>query len=549
MNQSTNGNGPPQVLVVGAGPVGLVAAYELARRGVRIRLIDAASGPATTSRALATHARSLEIYDQMGVIEELMPRGRRIQAFTMHQRGRQLARMGVDYSHLPTRYPLTLMIDQAITEEVMRECAARHGVKVEWGVRLTGLRQEPDSVIATLTHAGGEVEEVTVPWLVGCDGGHSTVRKLLGLPLIGDSSETWLIADAIVDIDLPQDSIHWFHAGKGTMMLVPFPDRGKWRLLDTVDVHGADNPAEVAARFSRKLSRAAGRPANVHLPTWISVFTIQQRLVPRMSVGRCFVAGDAAHVHSPASGQGLNTGIQDAYNLAWKLAMVVQGYATEKLLDSYSIERVPIGERLLSSTETATSLVALKSALMAITMPLAFAVVRNVPAIKHRIERKIMSGMSALPIHYATSPLTVPGPKGGPRPAPGERVTQVSEEEARTPGWQQLLAELRDTRWTLLADATRGPQTRRVLARLADAHSGWLSVRSVTASPDSGVPGELVDAGGELRNKLLAGGWMLIRPDGYLAARGPELSEAALAPALRRIHLRDTYLDAIAGQN
>ena len=195
-----------QVLIAGAGPVGLTAAYELARHGVRVRVVDAADGPATTSRALATHARTLETYDQMGVLPEMMARGRRIQAFTMHRNGRMLARMGADYSQLPTRFPLTLMIDQALTEKVLREAAAVRGVRVEWGVRLEAFGQDDSAVHVTLRRADGTVELFEVPWLVGCDGGHSTVRKLLGLPLIGDSSETWLIADAVVDTPLPQEA-------------------------------------------------------------------------------------------------------------------------------------------------------------------------------------------------------------------------------------------------------------------------------------------------------------------------------------------------------
>ncbi|BFO23234.1 hypothetical protein SHKM778_96220 (plasmid) [Streptomyces sp. KM77-8] len=380
MTTADNGGGappnPPQVLVAGAGPVGLTAAVELARRGLRVRLVDAASGPAVTSRAMATHARSLETYDQQGLIDDLMSRGRRIQRFTMHAGGRTLARLGPDYSRVPTRYPMTLMIDQAATEEVLRQAAAKLGVKVEWGVRLEGFTQDADAVHTVLRTADGE-EHLTVERLVGCDGGHSTVRKLLGLPLLGDSSETWLIADAELEAGLPQNSIHWIKAGRGTVMAIPFPEENKWRLLDTADASYGGDPDQVAERFARKLRAGLGRPVKVSTPSWVSVFTIQQRMITSMSEGRVVLAGDAAHVHSPASGQGLNTGVQDAYNLAWKLALVVQGHAPQTLLDSYSAERVPIGRALLGSTRKATRLVQLKNSLAGVALPLVFALVRR----------------------------------------------------------------------------------------------------------------------------------------------------------------------------
>ena len=543
----TRENDAPQVLVVGAGPVGLTVAYELLRRGVRVRLVDAASGPARTSRALATHARTLETYDQMGILERLQPRGRRVQAFTLHQDGAVLTRLGTDYSHLPTRFPYTVMIDQVITEEVLRTAVEELGGRVEWGVRLESLSPRDDAVDVRLRGPADAGTELTVPWLVGCDGGHSTVRRCLGLRLVGSSSETWLIADATVDADVHQDSIHWVRTRRGTVMLVPFPEPGRWRLLDTAEADHADDPDVIGARFSTKLSAGLGRPVRVQRPTWVSVFTIQQRMIEQMRVGRCFVAGDAAHVHSPASGQGMNTGIQDGYNLAWKLAMVVAGRADPTLLDSYAAERVPIGEVLLGSTRKATAAVQLRNPVLGTVLPLVVRLVNRVPALRGRIQRKIMGEMSALGVSYPGSPLTTAADPGR-GPAPGGRVAQVTAAGAQDPGWADMLAELRDPRWSLVVGGAAAPAVAELPADVAE----WLSVRTVITSPPApGSAGSaeaveaadgaeaarhrpLPDPSGRVRADLGLGprGWLLVRPDGYLAARGDDFSVGAVTDSI-----------------
>ncbi|MFC8216588.1 FAD-dependent oxidoreductase [Streptomyces sp. NPDC057362] len=511
----------PQVLVVGAGPVGLSAAHELARHGVRVRLVDAATGPATTSRALATHARTLETYDQMGVLDELLPRGQRVEHFTLHQNGRRLIRFDTDYSRLPTRFPYTLMVDQVITEEVLRTAAARHGVRVEWGVRLERFEDlGPDGVRARLVHADGRTETVAADWLVGADGGHSTVRKQLGLKLAGESSETWLIADATVHCDLPKDSIHWMRTPTGTVMMVPFPEPGKWRLLDTAETsHGGDD-AMVARRFSAKISTGTGRPAVVEPPSWVSVFTIQQRMIAAMRSGRVLLAGDAAHVHSPASGQGMNTGVQDAVNLSWKLAAVLRGEAEDSLLDSYSDERVPVGAELLRTTRMATMLVQLRSRTAAAALRAVFTVLRSLPPVKGRVQRKIMGGMSALGLAYAAGPPADRTARYGGIRA-GERVARTTAPDAAAdPGWQELIAELRRPQWLLLAFG-EAPED--------GSHLPSVRVRTVNTPG----PHALSDPAGRLSAALGVpeGSWLLIRPDGYLAARGTagQSPSAALA--------------------
>ncbi|WP_432158447.1 FAD-dependent oxidoreductase [Streptomyces sp. bgisy153] len=533
-------------LVVGAGPVGLTAAHELVRRGVRVRVVDRAPGPAATSRALAVHARTLEICEQMGVLDALLPRGRRVEHFTLHLRGRTLIRFDTDYSAMPTRYPFSLMVDQVITERVLRERLARLGVRVEWGVALDSFTPHDDRVTVRLTAAGGRVETLDVPWLVGTDGAHSTVRKSLGLKLLGDATETWLNADVEMDAGLPGDSNHLVHTGRGTLLLVPFPQPGKWRVVDTQDIDQADDPEAVRARLERKVSAALRRPVTVSTPTWISVFTVQQRMIGSMRVGRCFVAGDAAHVHSPASGQGMNAGMQDAYNLAWKLADVIRGHAEERLLDSYSAERVPIGERLLGSTRIATALVALRNALGPVLLPVGLGVVRRVTPLKRKLERKMIRGFCGLAVEYPDSPLSLGGGtansgSGGPGIRPGQRVGCTAEDRRTHPGWRDLCEELHDPRWTLLVPA--GPEpgaTRDLLTHLELAHGAAVSVRALcdTAHDRTG-PRPLSDPDGALRRALGLGpdDFALVRPDGHLAAKGPVAAGSGPADALRAVGL------------
>ncbi|RJL35888.1 FAD-dependent oxidoreductase [Bailinhaonella thermotolerans] len=529
------------VLVAGAGPAGLVAAHELARRGVRVRVVDKAEGPATTSRATATHARTLELYHQMGFVGDILARGLRCEHFTMHRGGRRLIRLDTEYSTLPTRYPFTLQIDQVLTEEVLRNRLRGLGVEVEWGVALANLDGAHDRVRVRLRGGDGTAEDIRVPWLIGADGGHSRVRSLLGLPLVGDASETWLIADAVLDADLPRDSLHWIHVGKGPILLVPFPEPGRWRLLDTVDVTGADDPHLIASRFAAKLTEGLGRPVEVGPPSWVSVFTIQQRMVRRMRAGRCFVVGDAAHVHSPASGQGLNVGVHDAYNLAWKLADVIRGHARDTLLDTFPAERLPVGATLLRTTRTATALIALRDAAPAALLPLGLGLLNAVGPLKRRVERKLLSAMSGLALTYAGSPLTLDaGTAHGGWIRPGKRVACSAETERDCPAWSAVLTELTDPRWSLLVFAGDAPAAplRAALRRVEIAYGRAVSVRTVSRTGRGG-PAPLADPGAGLSQAfgLRPGDYALIRPDGYLAAAGRFEDPARMADILAALHL------------
>ncbi|MCO5998980.1 FAD-dependent monooxygenase [Actinoallomurus rhizosphaericola] len=512
------------VLIAGAGPVGLTAALQLARWGVDVRVVDIKEGPATTSRALNTHSRTLEVYDQMGILGDIAPFGIRVNAFVRHLEDGPF-RLEYDYDGLATRFPYMFMVDQVITERVLRGHAAVAGVTVEWDTGLSSFTQDDEGVRAVLNHAGGAEEIVRAKYLWGCDGGHSLVRKTLKLPLQGESTYTWLIADAIVDTPVARDGLHWMFPPEGLVMLFPFPDPHKWRLLDTTGEGDPDRPEEVAARFSAKFSQALGRETRVETPTWVSTFTIQQRAVPAMHVGRCFVSGDAAHVHSPASGQGMNTSIQDAYNLAWKLAMVLHGQADPDLLETYDAERVPVGQALLASTGE--------------VMEVAMTTEEDGRDSDYAFLRQLIRGMSGLALNYADSPLTVGGDTvpdaTGPRP--GERLTQVDAADADTPGWTALRGAIRQPSWHLLVFAPAEPP-----------HDAPAWLRTHLISPhrpeNDRAPGSAAtihDPDQRLHQTLGAGAgdWILVRPDGYLAARGGDFTPETFGRVLACIpHLR-----------
>ncbi|MFJ7208395.1 FAD-dependent monooxygenase [Streptomyces sp. NPDC098789] len=558
-----------RVLIVGAGPVGLTAAHELARRGLRVRVVDAAAGPGRPGGvggvgggrgrggggrgAVTLHPRTLEVLDQMGVVGPVLEQGRRNRAFTMTAGGGRPVRLDADYGSTPTRYPFTVVVEQARTEAVLRKAAARLGIQVEWGVRLTSFEQDEDGVRAYLEHSGGRREACAVPWLVGCDGADSTVRGRLRLPGVEGADEVWELADAVVEVGggggvgpsgpsgpsggvsglaggfvgLAQDTVHWVHVGGQALLLIPHRRVGHWRLLDSspADVVGDGRPVEL--RLSAKLSAGLGREVRVGVPLWSAVHTFRGAVATRMGEGRCFVAGDAAHVFGPASGHGLNTGVQDAYNLAWKLAMVDQGWTGPELLRTYEEERVPVARSLLGAAQRTGVLAQVTNAMAGAALPAVMGVVRGTGLLHRVIQRKVLGDMSGLGLAYGGRP---GGLAGGPR--------VVAEE---------LRGELRDVRWSLLYVPEGTGEAVEVARAAAARHAGWLSVRTVVgggagwsrgaggAGSGSGAgPRPLVDPRGRVREALglSAGGWVLVRPDGYAAGGGGELTEGALGAAM-----------------
>lgn len=351
------GNSVSDVLIVGAGPTGLTMACECRRRGLSVVLIDKAAGPTAYSKAIVVHARTLEIFEDMGIASEAVSRGVRLGGATMRAGGQVV--IEASFSELDTRYPFLLSISQADTEALLREHLAKLGGEVMQGCELLALRQHGTGVEAKVRDGSGE-RTISAAWAVGCDGAHSAVRKILELPFEGSTyDERFLLADVKIEWDFPDDRISAFFADDGLVACFPMRD-GRWRLLatDPVVVEGSD-PAieEVQALFSRR-TQTAGTLSDA---AWLARFKIHCRQVARYRDDRIFLAGDAAHIHSPAGGQGMNTGIQDAHNLAWKLALVHSGRGRGRLLDSYEAERHAIGQSVLKQTDLATKVGTLKN--------------------------------------------------------------------------------------------------------------------------------------------------------------------------------------------
>jgi 2-polyprenyl-6-methoxyphenol hydroxylase-like FAD-dependent oxidoreductase len=337
------------VLVIGAGPTGLVLAGELLRRGLTVRIVDKLAAPTPHSRALGVHARSLEILDDLGIADELISRGLRIAGATMQTARGALAT--VSFDALDTRYPFILCVSQVETESVLRDLLAARGGTIERERELVSFAQRDDGIEALVKTPSG-TELVHASWIVGCDGAHSAVRHALGVEFEGHAyEETFVLADVCIDGDLPRDHVATYLHDDGVAAF--FPMKGeRWRVV-------ASNAERLGATPTHDDVRALVEPRIGHAiamrdPAWISPFRIHCRQVARYRQGRAFLAGDAAHIHSPVGGQGMNTGMQDAHNLAWKLALVARGHAPVELLDSYHVERHAIGKRVLAQTDRAT---------------------------------------------------------------------------------------------------------------------------------------------------------------------------------------------------
>ena len=330
------------VLIVGAGPTGLTLACTLAQRGMRVRIVDAASGPATGSRGKGLQPRTLELFDDLGVLDGALAYGIFGLAVRHYDESGHFQDASLNEQGLPrpdAPFLQTLITPQWRVEETLREKLGQLGVHVEFGVEFTGFSQDEEGVIAQL--AGADTTSLRVRWLVGCDGGRSRVRQLTQIAFLGETLETYrmLVGDFQVE-GIDRDHWHIWKSAEGFLALCPLPSTDLFQLQASI----APGQESEASRdvFQRAVHRRTG-DSRIRLSEskWMSLWRANVRMVDRYRQKRVFLAGDAAHVHSPAGGQGMNTGIQDAYNLGWKLAAVHSG-VNVALLDTYQEERLPI---------------------------------------------------------------------------------------------------------------------------------------------------------------------------------------------------------------
>ncbi|MGI5418538.1 FAD-dependent monooxygenase [Actinomadura luteofluorescens] len=336
------------VLVVGAGPAGLSLAASLRQKGVDAVLLDRAAEGANTSRAAVVHARTLETLREVGATSELVERGIIVPRFTVRERDRVL--LTVEFGDLPTDFPYTLLVPQNVTEEILLGRLHTAGGVVHRPFEVSGLEQDEDGVTATLADGG----QIRAAYAVGTDGMHSTVREHAGIAFEGDAyPQSFVLADVHLDWAGGSEEVMLFFSAEGVTVVAPLPG-GRHRIVATVD----EAPREPTAADVQALMDARGpkrHPALIKDVVWSSRFRVHHRLAAHYRAGRVFLAGDAAHVHSPAGGQGMNTGIQDALNLAGKLAAVLGDGAPDAVLDEYEAERRPVAEQVVSFTDKMTN--------------------------------------------------------------------------------------------------------------------------------------------------------------------------------------------------
>ncbi len=516
------------VLIAGAGPTGMTAALELSRMQIPVRLIEKTAEPATTSRAIGVQARTLELFEQRGMVEPMLQKGNRGIAGSIYFEDKRIFRL--EFAHNGSDYGYVLLISQVETEAVLRAALEKQGVTIEREVEFVALAQPEhgDTVKAILKHRDGALEEVNCAYLIDTEGAHSVSRTTLNLAFQGKTrNENFALADLHVEGDLAATDIHIFSSEFGFMGLFPMGG-DRFRLI-------ASNPMSEARKdtalpveeFQKIYDRRSHMPARLHDMSWSSWFRVNSRMVDRLRVGRVFLGGDAAHIHSPAGGQGMNTGIQDMINLAWKIAFVMKGQADPKLLDTYGDDRIPVIRDLLTQTEGLTDAIASENqVLRSVFSHIAPWIVGTEFVQKNATER-----MSQLSLNYRGSPLSVSDSgaaemKAGDR-VPNVKVLAVGGESQATyePKPESLFQFLSIDRFTLLlANFTDAAARQLGVQSSLSAWKSLMQICSVAAAPGQEQPFRSVFGKGS--------SLVLVRPDGYAAFIGSEQSVEALVKYL-----------------
>jgi 2-polyprenyl-6-methoxyphenol hydroxylase-like FAD-dependent oxidoreductase len=468
---------------------------------VPVRIVDRLAEPTTESRAIVVHARSLEMFERLGLAEKLIDAGVRTTAMEMHADGAVVARIALDLVDSP--FPFSVTIAQTETERILTEALAEQGVTVEREVSLADLTQDEHLVHAVLEHADGRRETVSTSWLVGADGGHSQARKLVGSALAGKfQGEQFLMGDVNADHDLAPHSMYTFFAPHDGPLLV-FPMEGD-RLRLIANIPTDEQRPATQEWLQQVVNERTERPIRIRDSRWLTRFEVHHAQVPEYRVGRVLLAGDAAHVHSPAGAQGMNTGVQDAHNLAWKLALVGTGQAGPALLDSYHAERHPVGAAVIQFARTLTRVGTLANPIAQKLRNKGLHLLTGLAPVRHAMADRT----EETAIAYRESPIVVQSRGSGDLHA-GDHLP------AAHPELRAALAATHEHVLLTVAGDTSAPAPAPV--------SGLAARQLLVTTADTTVPGYdavFHDPAGTTATRygLPHGGRIMVRPDGYIAA-------------------------------
>ncbi|MBX9588952.1 MAG: FAD-dependent monooxygenase [Hyphomonadaceae bacterium] len=505
------------VLIVGAGPTGLMLANQLARRGVRILIIDRHAGPALQTRALGVQARTLEIYAQLGIAARALELGKIGTGANLWAQGRKMARVPLgEAGQLISPYPYILILGQDDNERIMGDRLGELGVSVQWSTELIGLAQQPDQVAATLKFPDGTRRTIAAAWVGGCDGARSAVRELSGITFPGAPYEhVFFVADTQATGSMVPDEVNVYLWREGFHLLFPMRGRDHWRIVGILPEDLRGRADVTLGDVIPSLRTETGAGLSIKTCTWFSTYRIHHRVASRFRDRRCFLLGDAAHIHSPVGAQGMNTGLQDAYNLAWKLALVARGRAAAGLLASYEEERVPIARRLLNTTDRAFKLVVSDSWLAGLLRTKVLARIAAFAMSLPRVQAFAFRIVSQTGIRYRDSPLSqslaaVPSPA----PRAGDRFPWLRLRFEAHGAIEDSFHKLDDMHFNLVVIGQSAP------AAIGSGLGDLLRIHAIPADPANTA--ELMGAG------IPQPSFYLLRPDGHVGLCGERLDAAAV---------------------
>jgi 2-polyprenyl-6-methoxyphenol hydroxylase-like FAD-dependent oxidoreductase len=492
-------------------------ANQLGRRGLRPMIIDRHDGPALETRALGVQARTLEIYSHLGIVEKALELGKRATGANLWAQGRPTARIPLgDIGRDLSPYPFLLILGQDDNERLLGESLRQWGVAVQWNTELVGLAQEADHVRATLKQPDGANREITAAWVAGCDGAHSAVRELSRIPFPGASYEhVFFVADTQMTGPMVPDELNVYLWSRGFHLFFPMRGTDHWRIVGIVPLtlRGKDNLTfdDVVPSILQE----AGAGLSFQECSWFSTYRIHHRRAERFRDRRCFLLGDAAHIHSPVGAQGMNTGLQDAYNLGWKLALVLSGRAGATLIDSYEAERVPIARRLLATTDRAFSLVVSDGTLLRLIRTRILARIVGFAMRLDWVRKLLFRTISQIGIRYPDSPLSE-NLEGLPGDAPraGDRFPWLRLKLSADGPVEDLYQKLDDTRFNLIVIGQPAPPSG--LAGLDD----LLRAHAIPSDPENERELSRVD--------VPRPSFYLLRPDGHVGLAGVRLEADAV---------------------